>query len=265
MKLCNKEISQIGFGTWKIGGGYWNPDYSMDSYYIEILKYVISKGINVIDTAEMYGGGHSEELVGKSIQDLDRDGIFIITKVWSNHLRYDDLIRSAKNSLRRLNSKYIDLYLIHWPNSSVPLEGSIRAMEELVDQGIVNCIGVSNFDVKLLEEAMSLTKKYEIVANEIEYNVENKSAEKDVIPFCERNNIKVIAYSPLARGNIKNNKILDEIGRKYNRTSVQVALNYLMRRSIPIPKASSKDHIDEILGALGWNLSDEDYERISKI
>jgi len=112
-------------------------------------------------------------------------------------LRYDDLIRSAKNSLRRLNSKYIDLYLIHWPNSSVPLEESIRAMEELVDQGIVNCIGVSNFDVKLLEEAMSLTKKYEIVANEIEYNVENKSAEKDVIPFCERNNIKVIAYSPL--------------------------------------------------------------------
>ncbi|QXJ30725.1 aldo/keto reductase [Saccharolobus shibatae] len=92
-----------------------------------------------------------------------------------------------------------------------------------------------------------------------------KSAEKDVIPFCERNNIKVIAYSPLARGNIKNNKILDEIGRKYNRTSVQVALNYLMRRSIPIPKASTKDHIDEILGALGWNLSDEDYERISKI
>ncbi|WP_338599292.1 aldo/keto reductase [Sulfolobus tengchongensis] len=265
MKLCNKEVSQIGFGTWKMGGGYWSPDYSNDNKYIEIIKYVISKGVNVIDTAEMYGGGHAEELVGKAVKDFDRESIFIITKVWPNHLRYDDLIKSAKDSLRRLDSKYIDLYLIHWPNSSIPLEETIRAMEYLVDQGIVNCIGVSNFDVMLLERAMSLTKKYEIVANEIEYNVDNKTAERDIIPFCERNNIKVIAYSPLSRGNVKNNTILEEIGRKYGKTSVQVALNYLMRRSIPIPKASTKEHVDEILGALGWNLSNDDYDRISKI
>ncbi|TRM87507.1 aldo/keto reductase, partial [Sulfolobus sp. A20-N-G8] len=110
-----------------------------------------------------------------------------------------------------------------------------------------------------------LTKKYEIVANEIEYNVNNKSAEKDVIPFCEKNNIKVIAYSPLARGSVKDNEILEEIGKKYGKTPVQVALNYVKRRSIPIPKASSKKHVDEILGSMGWDLSEEDYERIKNL
>lgn len=265
MRFCDQEISQIGFGTWKIGGGYWTPDYSKDSYYVELLKYVISKGINVIDTAEMYGGGHSEELVGKAIKDFDREKVFIITKVWPNHLKYDDLIKSAKASLKRLESGYIDLYLIHWPNTSVPLEETIRAMEYLVDQGITRCIGVSNFDVPLLKEVMSLTRKYEIVANEIEYNVLNKSAERDIIPFCEKNNIKIIAYSPLAKGNLKDIKIIEKIRSKYNKTPIQVMLNYLLRRSIPIPKASSKEHVDEILGAIGWSLSDEDYEMIRNL
>jgi diketogulonate reductase-like aldo/keto reductase len=265
VKLCDKNVSQIGFGTWKMGGGFWTPDYSRDSHYVEILKYVINNGINLIDTAEMYGGGHAEELVGKAIKGFDRENIFIITKVWPNHLRYEDVIKSAKESLRRLDTKYIDLYLIHWPNPSIPLNETISAMENLVDQGIVRCIGVSNFDVKLLSEAITLTRKYEIVANEMEYSVNNKSAESDIIPFCEKNNIKVIAYSPLARGNVKNNKILEEIGRKYGKTAIQVALNYLIKRSIPIPKASTKDHVDEILGSLGWSLSDEDYERIRKL
>lgn len=265
MILCDKNVSQIGFGTWKIGGEFWTPDYSRDSQYVEILKYVINNGINLIDTAEMYGGGHAEELVGKAIKEFDRENIFIITKVWPNHLRYEDVIKAAKGSLRRLNVKYIDLYLIHWPNPSIPLNETIRAMENLVDQGIVRCIGVSNFDVKLLSEAITLTRKYEIVANEIEYSINNKSAENDIIPFCEKNNIKVIAYSPLARGNVKNNKILEEIGRKYGKTTIQVALNYLIKRSIPIPKASTKDHVDEILGSLGWSLSDEDYERIRRL
>ncbi|MEM3226585.1 MAG: aldo/keto reductase, partial [Saccharolobus sp.] len=114
-------------------------------------------------------------------------------------------------------------------------------------------------------EVMSLTRKYEIVANEIEYNVLNKSAERDIIPFCEKNNIKIIAYSPLAKGNLKDIKIIEKITSKYNKTPIQVMLNYLLRRSIPIPKASSKEHVDEILGAIGWSLSDEDYEMIRNL
>ncbi|MEM0373370.1 MAG: aldo/keto reductase [Sulfolobaceae archaeon] len=263
-KLCEKKVSPIGLGTWMMGGGFWQPEYSQDDKVIEIITYAIERGINVIDTAEMYGGGHTEELVGKAIKDFDRDEIFVITKVWPTNLEPESLKKSARKSLERLNSKYIDALLIHWPNPSIPLEKSIRAMEQLVDDGIVNCIGVSNFDVNLIKEAMNYTRKYEIKINEIEYNVINKTAERDVIPFCEKNNIVIIAYTPLAKGRVKDLKILEEIGKKYSKTPIQVALNYLIRRSLPIPKASKKEHINEILGSLGWSLTDEDYETIKR-
>jgi diketogulonate reductase-like aldo/keto reductase len=132
-------------------------------------------------------------------------------------------------------------------------------LEELIDKGIINCMGVSNFDVNLLEKAISAAKKYEIAANEIEYNILNKSSEKDIIPFSKKNNIKIIAYSPLAKGEVAYIKQLEEIGKKYNKTPIQVALNYLTRNSIPIPKAANKKHIDEIIGSLGWQLREEDY------
>jgi len=256
MKICEKEVGDIGFGTWGIGGGYWQKDFTKDSESIEILSYAYSKGIKLFDTAEMYGDGHSEELVGKALKGYE---VFIVSKVWSNHLRYEDLIKSGINSRKRLGIKSIDLYLIHWPNKSVPIEESIKALEELIDKGIINCMGVSNFDVNLLEKAISAAKKYEIAANEIEYNILNKSPEKDIIPFSKKNNIKIIAYSPLAKGEVAYIKQLEEIGKKYNKTPIQVALNYLMRNSIPIPKAANKKHIDEIIGSLGWQLREEDY------
>ncbi len=265
MYICDKKVSPIGLGTWRMGGGYWQPDYSNDSLYINAIRYAIDSGLTLIDTAEMYGGGHTEELVGKAIQGYDREELFIITKVWNNHLHYDDVIKSAKASLSRLNSKYIDLYLIHWPNPSVPIKETISAMEKLIDDGIVRCIGVSNFNVNELEEAMYSVKKYEITANEIEYSVLNKNAENDVIPYCEKNNIKVIAYTPLGKGRVSEIPLLKEIGEKYGKTPVQIALAYVMRRAIPIPKAVKKEHIDEIVGALNLVLTDEDYERIRRM
>ncbi|MEM4096934.1 MAG: aldo/keto reductase, partial [Metallosphaera sp.] len=141
MNLCDKKISKIGFGTWKIGGGYWSADKTRDNYWVDLLRFVFEKGINVFDTAEMYGGGHTEELVGQALRDIDREEYVVITKVWNNHLSFDDVIKSATASLRRLNLKSVDLYLIHWPSPSVPLRETIRAMEKLVDDGLVNCIG----------------------------------------------------------------------------------------------------------------------------
>jgi len=263
-RIGDKKVSDIGLGTWKMGGGYWTPDTTKDEEDVRAIRFALENGINLIDTAEMYGGGHTEELVSMAINGLDREEIFIITKVWSNHLKYDDLIKSAMQSLKRLNSKYIDLYLIHWPNTSVPIAESIKAMEKLVDMGVIRYFGVSNFTVKLLEEARSATSKYEIIANEIEYSVMNKSPEKDLIPYCEKNKIIVIAYSPLGKGNVSKLTILESIAKKYNKTAVQVALNYLIKRSIPIPKASKIEHIKEILGSMGWYLTEEDYNRISK-
>ncbi|AHC50653.1 aldo/keto reductase [Sulfolobus acidocaldarius SUSAZ] len=264
MNLCDKKISSIGLGTWKMGGDYWTPGHGNDNLYIEAIKYAINKGINLIDTAEMYGGGHTEEIVGKAVADFDRESLFITTKVWPNHLKYDDTIKSALASLKRLNTKYIDLYLIHWPNPDVKVEETISAMEKLIDMGVVRCIGVSNFDVKLLDQAIHSTKKYEIVANQIQYSIYRLTPERDVIPFAEKNKVTIIAYSPLGQGSISSESRLKDIALKYGKTQAQVALAYLKRRSIPIPKAVQKTHIDEIADVMKFDLRDEDYNEIRK-
>lgn len=263
MNLCDKKVSKIGFGTWKIGGGYWSADRTRDPQWIELLRYVYDRGINLFDTAEMYGGGHTEELVGQALKDYDEEEFTIITKVWNNHLSYDDVIKSAKASLRRLNVKLIDLYLIHWPSPSVPLRETIRAMEKLVDDGVVRCIGVSNFDVTLVQEAMEVSSRYQIEANEIEYSYVHREPEAQLIPFLERNNIKVIAYSPLGRGEISRDARLAEVAKRYGVTPIQVGLNYVARRAIPIPKASTKAHVDELAKVLEWDLKEEDYLHLS--
>ncbi|WP_221290453.1 aldo/keto reductase [Stygiolobus caldivivus] len=247
-----------------MGGGFWTPDYSNDGKFIEAISYAITKGINVIDTAEMYGGGHTEELVGKAVSSFNRDDVFIITKVWSNHLKYDDVIKSAVNSAKRLNVKYIDLYLIHWPNPSVKLSETISAMEELVDKGIIRCIGVSNFDVELLKEAIATAKKYEIVADEIEYSIYNLSPERDLIPFAKKQGLEVIAYSPLGQGQIKAEDRLADIARKYGKSQAQVALAYVKKDAIPIPKSEDKKHIDEIAEVLKFDLTDDDIREIRR-
>ncbi len=265
MRFCDKEVSQIGFGTWGIGGGFWAPDYSRDEESVATIRYAYERGFRLFDTAEMYGGGHSEELVGQALRDV-QDDVVIVSKVWPNHLRYDDLVRSAEASRRRLGVRSIDLYLIHWPNPEVPIQESISAMEDLIDRGVIRCMGVSNFDVRLLQEAMQAARKYEVVADEVEYSVYNRDPERDLLPFVKRNGVALIAYSPLGRGRALRDSRLASIGAKYGRTAIQVALNYLVQRgAIPIPKASSREHVDELWGALGWALSAEDVEAISRL
>jgi diketogulonate reductase-like aldo/keto reductase len=252
MEICGKKVSRIGLGTWKIGGGFWMPDKSRDKENLEIIKYAIEKGITLIDTAEMYGGGHSEELVGEAVGRSE--DVVIITKVWPSHLRYEQVKRSAHESLKRLKRDYIDLYMIHWPNPEVPLQETVGAMKDLMQEGIVKCIGVSNFSVDLLEEALKLAK---IEANEIEYNPLHLEPERDVIPYCESKGIKVIAYSPLAQGRILRDQRLLGLAKKYGKTPAQIALNYVSKRSFPIPKASRKEHVDEIASSLDFQLKDE--------
>ncbi|MGC9071217.1 MAG: aldo/keto reductase [Acidilobus sp.] len=262
MKLCDKDVGQLGFGTWGLGGGFWTPEYSRDEEAVDAIRYAYERGIKVFDTAEMYGGGHSEELVGKALREV-QDEVMIISKVWPNHIRYDDLVRSAEASRRRLGVKAIDLYLIHWPNPEVPLYESIRAMEDLIERGIIRCMGVSNFDVRLLEEAIRAARKYDVIADEVEYSVYHRDPEAGLIQFAKQNNIAVIAYSPLGHGQASRDSHLASIGRKYGKTPVQVALNYvILNGAIPIPKASRRRHIDEIVGSLGWSLTPDDVNAI---
>lgn len=261
-ELCGVRVSDIGLGTWGMGGAQ-SQDRSKDSIHIDAIKYAIDQGINVIDTAEMYAAGHTEEIVGEAVKGYDREKLFIISKVWSTNLRHDSVLKSAKNSLKRLKTSYIDLYLIHWPNSSIPIRETISAMEELQSDGLVRHIGVSNFNVSLLIDAMNAAKTSEICANQIEYNYERKHAENDIIPFCEKNGVDVIAYTPIMKGRISGYKKLGFMAQKYGASAVQIALRYVMERSLPIPKSSNKAHIDELLKATKINLSAEDYKSLS--
>lgn len=245
-------------------GGRQSPETRNDTTHIEAIEYALDNGINVIDTAEMYASGHTEEVVGKAISGYEREDLFIISKVWNTNLYHDAVLNSAKNSLKRLGTPYLDLYLIHWPNPSVPVGETISAMEELVSSGLVRNIGVSNFNITQMKEAMGAAKNTTICANQIEYNYGTREVEMDVIPFCEKNGIDVIAYTPIMKGKVSGFDIIEGMAKKYRATAVQIALKYVMERAYPIPKTSSKAHLDELMKGAELDISPEDYRLLTE-
>ncbi|MFN3803550.1 MAG: aldo/keto reductase [Pyrobaculum sp.] len=266
MKICLHKagcVSAIGLGTWGMGGGLWTVDSSRDSIWIEAIRYAIERGLRLVDTAEMYGGGHTEELVGLAIRGFPREELYVVTKVWPNHARFDDVIKSAGASAKRLGT-YIDLYLLHWPSDVAPICETIRAFEVLTDRGVIRHFGVSNFTLRQLQEAESCVKRYEIAAVQNRYSLYYRQDERDLIPYVLSSGMMYMAYTPLEKGVLAKDPRLVEMGKKYGATAVQMALAWYVKRGIvPIPKAERKDHIDEIAGALKIDLSDEDFRHMS--
>ena len=270
-----ERIAAIGLGTWGIGGGM-SPDYSADKQAIEAIQYAIELGMNHIDTAEIYGGGHSEELVGEAIKKFRRDEVFIASKVWHTNLKYDDVLRACERSLKRLQTSHIDLYYIHWPNPLIPLSETMRALERLHDEGRIRYIGVSNFSASLIEEARSYLSHADVVANQVEYSLYERSIERDLIPYCYEKGITVVAYSPLGQGKLyrelsssrpsKRVRVLREVAERYSKTPIQVALNWVIWREhvITIPKSIRKEHLEENAGAAGWRLDEMDYKFLAE-
>ena len=197
-----------------------------------------------------------------AIKDFEREDLFIISKVWPVNLHYKDVINSAKESLKRLDTDYIDLYLIHWPNPKIPVKETLDAMGELLDSHLIRNIGVSNFDIANLTEAIDQLKHGKIIANEVEYNLENYYIEDDLIPFCEKNNIKIIGYSPLNQGRISSK--INHVAKSLGMSSIQCTLGYLKKKSIPIPKASSISHINELVECMNIDLDENEYNRIKE-
>ncbi|MEM4444486.1 MAG: aldo/keto reductase [Thermofilum sp.] len=259
------SLPALGIGTWGIGGGFWSPDRSRDEEWIAILRRGIELGASLIDTAEMYGGGHSEELVGEAVKAFPREEVFIVTKVWPTHARYDDVLKSAEASMKRLGT-HIDLYLIHWPPTDTPLCETMRALEAVVARGIARFIGVSNFSLELIEEARACLSREDVAAVENKFSLLDRGDEETVVPYTEREGMLYIAYSPLEEGELAKNRFLAQIGAKYRKTAAQVALNWLLRfpSVVPIPKAGSIWHLEENIGSAGWRLSDEDWRLISE-
>lgn len=261
------RIPVIGLGTWGIGG-WEEPDPSRDLEGIASLREGIELGMTHIDTAEMYAGGHCEEVVGEAIKPYDREELFITTKVWRSHLRFDDVISAIKGSLRRLELDYVDLYLVHWPNPEVPLQETMRAMERCAEEGYTRFIGVSNFDRNLLERAQSHLREHRIVADQVEYSLLEQGPMKTLLPYCQREGVMLIAYTPLAKGRLARPgiPILDEMAERYGKTQGQVALNWLISQEwvVAIPKASKIEHLRENAGAVGWRLKPEDWRRLGE-
>lgn len=263
-KIVDEKVTAIGMGTWGIGGTF-TPDYSRDEEYVEVLRYGIKLGLNLIDTAEMYGNGHAEEIVGEAIKPFEREKLFIISKIWPTNYGYESAKKSVIKSCKRLGT-YIDLHLLHWPVEDFDkIAKTLHALEDLVDEGLIRYIGVSNFDIDLLIKSQEVMRKYEIVANEVRYSLIHRYPEESgLLDYMRSENMALIAYTPLEKGLLARNQCLNEIGKEYGKTPAQLALNWLIRKDIviAIPKASKKEHIEENCGAMGWRLSDKDYERI---
>lgn len=247
-------------------GGYLSKESSNDKEQIRCIRVGIDLGMNLLDTAEEYGKGHSEEVVGKAIKGI-RDKVFIATKFSPENNSYHNVIRSVENSLKRLKTDFIDLYQVHWPNPNIPLQETIKAMLSLAKAGKVKYIGLSNFSADEFKEALR-TGKDHIVSLQAEYNLFDRSIENDILPFCEANDKTLIAYSPLLNGRVTDGgdhaTQLNMIAEKYGKTAAQVTLNWLFSRTpvITIPKAASEAHIRENAAACDFDLLDEDKKRI---
>lgn len=157
--------------------------------------------------------------MGQAIKDFPREKVFIISKVLNTHLEYKEVIKACQRRLKGLQADFIGLYLIHFPSYRILLRETMGAMEKLVEQGLVRFIGVSNFPLNLVKEAQSYLSKTEIQANEVKYNLKCRYDERDLLPYCQRERITLIAYTPLEEGSLASNKLLQEVGKKYGKTA----------------------------------------------
>lgn len=258
------EVPIIGQGTWMIDG---NPE--TESRAIQTLRLGLDLGMTHIDTAEMYGEGHVEELVGETIAGR-REEIFLVSKVLPSNASYDGTLKACERSLKRLKTDWLDLYLLHW-RGSYPLSEAMRAMEKLVAEGLVKYIGVSNFDVEDLKEAEQVLQTEQIACNQVLYNLRDRGIERRLLPYCSEKRIAIVGYAPFGHGNFpspssREGKLLIEIGGRHNRTPKQVALNYLTRHqsTFTIPKTTRLERVKENSGGVGWQLAGDEVNAIDR-
>ncbi len=263
------QIPAIGQGCMGVGG-YLFSGFRQDNAQIQALKLGIELGMTFLDTAEGYGDGHSEELVAKAIEGI-RAKVFIASKFSPEHNGYEDVLKSAEQSLRRLGTDYIDLYQLHWPTPTVHISETMRALGLLLKEGKIRYAGVCNLSLNELKEAQSTMSTEELASIQVEYNLFDRTIENSILPFCQSKGMMAIAYSPLDQGRVASGdsriKVLQEIAGNYNRTISQIALNWLVSHDvvIAIPKATNPDHIRQNAASTDFELSDEDSKKIDEV
>jgi diketogulonate reductase-like aldo/keto reductase len=259
------QIPKIGFGTWQIGGKNF-ADPSIDERSLAALGSALDLGYTHFDTAEIYAAGHAEQLLGRAIRDkaVSREKLFITSKVSPIHLKYADVLRCCENSLQRLAVDYLDLYLIHWPAVRMDLEETFRALNQLVREGRVRHLGVSNFNLKLLKKSVSLSEK-PLLTDQVSYSLADRAcARNGVLKYCQENGILLTAYTPVKHHAVRGNKDLQAIAQAHGSTPQQVALAWLAMQPgvITIPMSFDPQHQSENLAAADLLLSPVEMEQL---
>lgn len=239
------KVPKLGFGTWLIKG----------PTCVKAVRTALDIGYRHIDTAQIY---RNESEVGEAIQqsDVDREKIFLVTKVWRDSLSEKEVIRSTEESLKKLKTDYVDLLLIHWPNAIFPLEETLSAMQKLINQKKIKGIGISNFPVELIETAKKQVP--EVLCNQVEYHP--FLDQRPVLKAINKHNMFLTAYSPLARNKVFKNKVLQKMGEKYSKTAGQVVLRWLVEQKnvVAIPKAAKQKHAESNFNIFDFKLSESD-------
>src|SRR5262245_54153140 len=215
------SVPVVGIGTWKM-------EYDDRAAAIAAIRRAVELGMTHVDTAELYGSGRVETMVGEALDGV-RDRVFLVSKVLPRNATYDGTLRACEASLRRLRTDHLDVYLLHWREQH-PLDATFRAFEKLRDDGKIRAWGVSNFDEQDLDEALALVGPGKIACNQVLYHLHDRTIEHRVVPWCEDHQVAVVAYSPFGSGAFPRSGALDAVASRLGATPHQVALAYLTRR-----------------------------------
>ncbi|WP_438851617.1 aldo/keto reductase [Brevundimonas nasdae] len=252
-------VPALGQGTWEMG-----DDPAWRDAEQQALERGIDLGMTLIDTAELYGDGRSERLVGEVITGR-RDEVFIVSKVRPENASEMKMMLSCEKSLERLGIDRIDLYLLHW-EGRVPLEETVDAFRELVDEGMIARWGVSNLDLRTMERLMQIEGAEDCAANQLLYNLGSRGIEYDLLPWMQSRDMPMMAYSPLGRGGLLEHPLIVDIADRHSAEPAQVALAAVLRNDgiIAIPKAASAEHVEANADALEIQFDIEDLERLDQ-
>jgi diketogulonate reductase-like aldo/keto reductase len=258
LKLSSGQaIPVLGMGTWQMG----ENDRDRPSE-VAALRHGLELGLSLIDTAEMYGEGGAELVIAEAIAGC-RSDVFLTSKVYPHNASMKGAIEACERSLKRLNTDYLDLYLLHW-RSSVPLEETLGAFQKLHQSGKIRSYGVSNFDTKDMKKAVSIPGGKEIVTNQVLYNLMRRGVEWDLLPWCRQQNIPIMAYSPIEQGRLLQNHTLQSIATDRQVSAAEVAIAWLLHQDqvIVIPKSSNIAHVEKNRAALDLKLTIEELETL---
>ncbi|MCF1618307.1 aldo/keto reductase [Tetragenococcus koreensis] len=262
VSIAGREVNPIGLGTLHMG-----DDPSQLKQELKAIRTGLDNGVQVLDTAEMYGSGNSEKFLSKAIEPYKREDLFLISKVLPPNASKKQLPISLENSLKRLNVDYLDLYLLHW-QGQVPLEETVEALEKAKNQGKIRAWGVSNLDTNELKNVISLPEGKDCSANQLRYNLRDRGIEYDLIPEMNQYNIPVIAYAPVDRGKqLVKETVIQQIAEKHGVDAFQILLAWTIRNgnTIAIPQSSNEAHVYNNIQAANIKLSEDDLKKIDKL